>query len=88
MLTRKLKLHVQLNNGEAFEHLYEHPGGYKGGSCLGTQAHFIQSLQNSTPFETNGPDYLKTLAVVEAVYASSEAGQAVTVSYPEPCKAF
>ena len=82
MLTRKLKLHVQLNNGDAYEHLFEHPGGYKGGSCLGTQAHFIQALQNGTPFETNGPDYLKTLAVVEAVYASAEAGQAVTPAYP------
>ncbi len=83
MLTRKLKLHVQLNNGDAYEHPFEHPGGYKGGSCLGAQAHFIQALQNGTPFETNGPDYLKTLAVVEAVYASAEAGQAVVPTYPD-----
>jgi len=78
MLTRKLSIQVQLNSGEAFEHPYDPSGGYKGRSCEATQRHFIQSLMSKTPFQTGGDDYLKTLAVVEAVYASAELGQAVT----------
>ena len=81
MLTRKLSLQVQLNNGEAFEHPYDSSGGYKGKSCEATQRHFIQSLKHKTPFQTGGDDYLKTLAVVEAVYKSAESGQAVTPHY-------
>jgi len=29
---------------------------------------------DSGPFETNGPDYLRTLAVQDAVYRSAEQG--------------
>ena len=84
MLTRKLKLQLQLNNGEAYEHPYNASGGYKGRSCEGAQRHFINSLIDKTPFETGGDDYLRTLAVVEAVYASAESGQAVTPNYVTP----
>ncbi len=83
MLTRKLNLHVQLNTGDAYEHFFENPGGYKGKSCQATQRHFINSLINKTVFETNGDDYLRTLAVVEAIYKSAESKKAVKPHYEE-----
>ena len=36
-----------------------------------TQKHFIKSLVDHTPFETNGTDYLRNLLVQEAIYESN-----------------
>lgn len=50
------------------------------GDCVyPTQRHFIDGLLSGKEFETNGPEYLKTLAVVEAVYRSAETHQPVRV---------
>ena len=50
------------------------------GDCVyATQRHFVDCMLNGTEFETNGPDYLKTLAVVEAVYESAATRQPVKV---------
>ena len=51
-----------------------------GDCCYFTQRHFIEHLIDGKPFETNGPEYLKTLAVqstwgrlsADAVYTSAE----------------
>jgi len=43
------------------------------GDCVyTTQRHFIDSILKSREFETNGEDYLKSLAVQEAVYESAK----------------
>ncbi|KAA1260182.1 Inositol 2-dehydrogenase [Rubripirellula obstinata] len=43
------------------------------GDCVyHTQKHFIDSLQEEREFETSGREYLKSLAVVEAVYQSAQ----------------
>ena len=50
------------------------------GDCVyATQRHFVDCLLTEAEFETNGPDYLKTLAVVEAIYESAAARQPVKV---------
>jgi len=59
-------------------HSYEHSQtGFAGDCVYATQRHFVEALQAGTPFETGGDEYLKTLAVQEAVYRSSSSGQPV-----------
>jgi len=50
-----------------------------GDCCYFTQRHFIDHLLDHQPFETSGEDYLKTLAVQEAVYRSAAERRAVDV---------
>ena len=45
-----------------------HTQGYKGDSVYATQAHLIEGLQAGTPTESEGRDYLRTVALVEACY--------------------
>ena len=50
------------------------------GDCVyRLQRHFIDRMLDGKSFESTGEDYLKTLAIVEAVYASAESGEAVRV---------
>jgi predicted dehydrogenase len=61
-------------------HAYHHEDrGFAGDCCFHALQHFVEGLRSGTPFETAGRDYLRTLAVQEAVYRSSETGQAVGV---------
>lgn len=67
------RLTLQQLGKEEKEIDYEfHRHGFAGDCVLATQRHFIQCLQQGTPFETSGAEYLKTLSVVEAIYQSSE----------------
>lgn len=60
-------------------HEYAHENrGFAGDCCFRFQRHFVDRMLDGMPFETNGPDYLKTLAVQEAVYLSSEINAPVT----------
>lgn len=52
---------------------------FAGDCCYLTQRHFVDRLLDGKPFETSGEDYLRTLAVQEAVYQSAETGQSVEV---------
>ena len=48
------------------------------GDCVyRLQRHFTDRMLDGGSFESTGEDYLKTLAVVDAVYASAESGEAV-----------
>jgi predicted dehydrogenase len=63
-------------------HKYEHQNrAFCGDCCYFTQRHFIECLVNNTPFETDGPSYLRTLAVQEAVYTSAQRRAPVVVKY-------
>jgi D-apiose dehydrogenase len=63
------------------EHIYPHTDrGFAGDCVYTTQHHFINCLLNDTEFETSGPDYLRSLAVQEAVYMSGATGMPVKVS--------
>ena len=49
-----------------------------GSDCVyATQRHFVVCFLSGIEFESNGDDYLKTLQVVEAIYESAGARQAV-----------
>ncbi|MFG0265598.1 MAG: Gfo/Idh/MocA family protein [Rhodopirellula sp. JB055] len=57
------------------EHAYSpSQHGFAGDCVFSTQRHFVDQLRNGQPFETDGPSYLKSLAVQEAMYASSQSG--------------
>ncbi len=56
--------------------------GYRGDSVRATQQHFITCLRSGMPFETNGREYLKTYAVVEAAYYSNAERRAVSLCPP------
>jgi predicted dehydrogenase len=57
------------------EHAYHHENrGFAGDCCHATQRHFVDRMIDGGEFETNGPDYLRTLAVQDAVYRSAERG--------------
>jgi predicted dehydrogenase len=81
-------IHVDLDGkltvkrlGEPIQHhnYVHHNIGFAGDCVLPTQRHFITQLLGSRQFETSGPEYLKTLAVEQAVYDSAERGQPVDV---------
>jgi predicted dehydrogenase len=54
--------------------------GYRGDSVRAAQQHFVTCLRTSEPFETEGREYLKTFAAVEAAYRSIAEGPAVSLS--------
>jgi D-apiose dehydrogenase len=57
---------------EEIIHLYHHQDrNFAGDCCYFTQRHFVDSLLSGKDFETNAKDYLRTLAVQEAVYDSA-----------------
>ncbi|EKJ99493.1 oxidoreductase, Gfo/Idh/MocA family [Rhodopirellula baltica SH28] len=57
------------------EHVYSlSQHGFAGDCVFATQRNFIDNLSTGEAFETDGPNYLKSLAVQEAMYASSESG--------------
>lgn len=48
--------------------------GYKGDSVWATQAHLVECLRQDRPAESEGREYLKTVAAVFACYRSAETG--------------
>ena len=42
--------------------------GYKGDSVLATQEHLLETLRTGRPSESDGREYLKTVALVEDCY--------------------
>ena len=50
------------------------PRGFAGDSVHATLTHFLDALNSSSPFETEGRDYLTTLTTQEAVYRAAETG--------------
>lgn len=70
-----------LGKGEQ-EHIYRHENINFAGDCVYTcQRHFIDRLHDGKLFETNAEDYLRTLSVQEAVYASNDQKVPVEVKY-------
>jgi len=67
------RLTVQESGKPEVDHAYTHEKRNFAGDCvLATQQHFVECLVESKPFETSGENYLKTLAVQEAVYQSAK----------------
>jgi predicted dehydrogenase len=69
------KITIQKLGKKEKEYAYKmQPINFAGDCVYATQRHFIDCLLSGEEFETNGPDYLKSLAVQEAVYKSAETG--------------
>jgi len=45
--------------------------GWRGGSAIAAQQHFIDGLAHGTPWETSGSEYLRSVAAMYACYASA-----------------
>ena len=74
------RMSVQPLGRPADPHAYHHERrGFAGDCVYATLQHFVDALHAGTPFETDGRDYLKTLAVQEAVYESAATGQPALV---------
>ena len=75
------RITVQRLGQSELVHDYPHPRVAFAGDCVfATQRHFVDAMLEDQPFETGGDDYLRTLAVQEAVYQSAESHQRVPVS--------
>jgi predicted dehydrogenase len=61
----------QLGKPETFHEYFHENRGFAGDCCYYFQRDFVDRMLDGKPFETNGHDYLKTLAVQEAVYQSA-----------------
>lgn len=53
--------------------------GYRGDSVRAAEEHYVACLQMGQPCESEGEEYLKTVAAVEACYQSASSGQAVRI---------
>jgi predicted dehydrogenase len=74
------RLTIQLLGQMEREHVYQHDQVQFAGDCVYfTQRHFIDCLNKGTEFETNGEDYLKSIAVQEAVYESNGLNKIVRI---------
>jgi predicted dehydrogenase len=61
-------------------HDYAFPAqGYRGDSVRAAQRHFLSCLQTAERCESEGEDYLKTVAAVFACYDSADTGRALTL---------
>jgi len=62
---------IQRRGAPEERHVYELPPGYRGGSAIAAQRHFIECLRTGSPFETDGRDYLTVERAVDACYRSA-----------------
>ena len=74
------KMTIQHLGKQEQNHTYLHEDKNFAGDCVyACQRHFIEHLLTGMPFETNIFEYMKTLAVQEAIYESNEKHQPVMV---------
>ena len=74
------RLTIQRLGEKETDVVYKHEHKNFAGDCVyTTQRHFVKAFLKGQPFETSGREYLKTLAVQEAVYKSAEIGMPVEV---------
>ena len=53
--------------------------GFAGDCVYALQRHFTDCIIHDSPFESNGDDYLKSVALVEACYRSQDSGQVISL---------
>lgn len=66
---------VQRRGAAEQPHAYAMPSGYRGGSAIAAQAHFIACLRSGARFETEGRDYLAVERAIDACYRSAASGR-------------
>lgn len=68
-------------DGRETEHAYSWPRqGYAGDSVHALQEHVVRHLRDGTPVENTGREYLKSVAVEEAIYRSHEEGRWIEIA--------
>jgi predicted dehydrogenase len=77
----RLLLHTLGGTPRELAYVHERRG-FAGDCCYRAIQHFVDCLRDGSAFETPGRDYLRTLAVQEAVYQSAAIGQVVRIEYP------
>jgi predicted dehydrogenase len=77
----RLMVHPLGESPRAHDYVHERVG-FAGDCCRKAIQHFVDRLRDGAAFETSGRDYLRTLAVQEALYTSASTGQAVRVREP------
>ena len=84
-LDTEANLRLKLLGQAASEIEYPHRNVNFGGDCVyALQRHFVDSMHTGERFESTGEDYLRTLAVVEAVYESAGTGDVVRLRLGVP----
>ncbi len=75
--------------GEAVQEIdYPHERrGFAGDCVYALQRHFVDCMRAGAPFESTGEDYLRTLAVVEAVYESASRREVVRLTASDSASA-
>jgi len=53
--------------------------GYKGDSVFAAQKHLLEGLQTGRPSESDGREYLRTVALVEACYRSAQTNTVISL---------
>ncbi len=76
------KIMIELRDSVLQEHKYVIPTGYRGGSVVSAQRHFLECLKSGQPFETEGDEYLKTVEIVFAAYKAAESQAPLSLSSP------
>jgi D-apiose dehydrogenase len=75
-LTEDGRLWLDDYAGAEVEHVFPTSDlGYKGDSVRAAQEHYAQCLRSGEPAESEGEEYLKTVAAVFACYRSAETGR-------------
>jgi D-apiose dehydrogenase len=78
------RITIQKLGEKEVDHSYHHENINFAGDCVyTTQRHFIDCLLNGNEFETNGPDYLRSLASQEAAYKSAKTEKPVTINFKD-----
>jgi predicted dehydrogenase len=79
------EIHIKLLGQPLVHHPFSPPlSGFAGDCVFATQKHFVQCLKSGQDFETNGVDYLRTLKIVEACYASAQSGEVIQIDHYVP----
>jgi len=73
-------LFVRPRRGEEQEHAYRWEGRGYGGDCVYRQSrHVVDHVLNGAPLVNSGRDYLRNLAIEEAIYRSAAEGRFITL---------
>ena len=74
------RLWLKPHGGAEAEVAYDRPAGGFAGDCVHALiAHVVDHLRSGAPLENSGRDYLRNMAIVEAVYRSHETGARMTL---------
>ncbi|MEO8596422.1 MAG: Gfo/Idh/MocA family oxidoreductase [Candidatus Solibacter sp.] len=77
-LDTEANLRIKVLGKDGYTAEYPHQNVQFAGDCVyALQRHFVDSMKSGAEFEASGEDYLRTLAVVEAVYESAARNEVI-----------